>query len=112
MEWTKLTSLPSAYEADLLAGRLKKGGIEARTMRSTDAPAAWLTSVGNPSGPIEIYIPANDEKAAREILRELDTPGPGRTGPSRHRAIQFIGRGMIAIALIGLVITMLVETLR
>lgn len=112
MEWTKLTSLSSAYEADLLAGRLRKAGIRARTTRSPDAPAAWLSAVGNPSGPIDVYVPVTEAKAARQLLRDVNSSTHTRSGTSSHRNIQLVGRGLIAISLIAVVGAVLFEALR
>ena len=110
--WTRLTSLSTKYEADLLAGRLRKAGIRARITRSPSAPAAWLSAIGNPGGPIEVHVPAKEAKSSREILREVKAPRHAPYGSSRLGAIRSIGRGLIAFALISVVVLLLFQALR
>jgi hypothetical protein len=61
-EWTKLTSLTSKYEADLLAGRLQEEGIPTQTAKAPGNPAAWLTAFGNPRGLFDVYVPAAEKR--------------------------------------------------
>ena len=110
--WTRLTSLSTKHEADLLAGRLRKAGIRSRVTRSSSAPAAWLSAIGNPGGPIEVHVPAKEAKASREILRGVKSPKHAPYGSSRLGAIRSIGRGLIVLALMSVVVLLLFEALR
>lgn len=112
MAWTKLTSLPSKAEADLFAGRLRAEGIRSRINKVDRGPAGWLSAYGNPVGPVDIYVPIDDASAARKILAEV---GPSHRGPgihSSHRTLQLVGRGLLAIAILAIVITLLSAALR
>lgn len=100
---TKLTSVGSAHEAELAAGLLRQAGIRAKLTRNAGTPGAWLTSLGNQSGPVDIYVQADDAQEARKLLRSGDESPKARSGPSRHRTIQLVGRALLALALIALI---------
>lgn len=112
MEWTKLTSVSSSYEADLLAGKLRAEGFKARVSRSPEAPGGWLTSIGNQSGPFDVYVPADKAPAARKYLVPQGSSSHPSHTRSHHSTIRSVGRGLIAISLIAVVAAVLFEALR
>ena len=88
-EWTKVTSLASKHEADLLAGRLKAAGIRTRITKATDDPAGWLKAYGGSfGGSFGVHVPAAKAGAARAILAETGSSRP-RSGGDRqaHRGV-------------------------
>jgi len=101
----------TAYEADLLSGQLQQAGIEARSSRSADAPGAWLTSVGNPSGPIDVFVPANDLQAAQEIVSAGDVSEHPASGAPQHQTIRLVGRALLAVSLFGIIAVILSDFL-
>jgi hypothetical protein len=102
-EWTKLTSLPSKYEADLLAGRLQEEGIPTQTTKAPGDSAAWLNAYGDPRGLFEVHVPAAKKGDAGQLLRELSSSEQATIDRSFHRPIQLVGRGLLLVALIGLI---------
>lgn len=108
----KLTSVSTSYEADLLAGNLRTEGIKARVSRSPEAPGGWLTSIGNQSGPFDLYVPADKGPAAR---KHLVTKGPSAHPSHAHshrRTIRFVGRGLLIVSMIVVVAVLLSSLLR
>lgn len=111
-EWTKLTSLPGKYEADLLVGRLKEAGIQARTGKSPKDPAGWLTAYGSSGGPFDVYVPAAKTGVARQLLVESSPSGHPSEGRLYHRLVQVVGRGLILAGILALIATLLLQALR
>lgn len=111
-DWIKLTSLPTKYEADLLAGRLRQAGIRPRIVKATDDPAGWLKAWGGSGGHVEMYVPASDKSAARDVLGESRASASSNDARSYHHRIQVIGRGLILLAIGSIVVALLAEALR
>lgn len=112
MEWTKLTTLHTTYEADLFAGRLQQAGIKARTAKAPDRPAAFLTAYGNTGGPIEVFVPVDEAVAARKLLDSLSSSEHAPPRRSSHRTVQLVGRGLLIVSLVGVVAALLSAALR
>jgi hypothetical protein len=111
-EWTKLTSLPSKYEADLLAGRLRQQGIRSRIVKSRDDPAGWLKAYGDSSGFFDMYVPAAERNAARRLLIESSSPRSSRVLHPNHRFIHLIGRALLVLSMLSIVVVFLVNVLK
>ncbi len=112
MEWTKVTSLPSQQEADLFAGRLGAAGIQTRVSKGSQGALAWLSALGNAVGPVDVYVPANEERSARQILGEVGSSAQGPAERSHQRTTLLVGRGLLAFALVAVVATVLISALR
>lgn len=104
-DWTKLTSLPTRHEANLLAGRLRQAGIRSQVMKATDDSAGWLKAFGTDSGLFHIYVPAAKAGAAKQKLVGSTSSKPGRARSDR-RAVQVVGRVLIFLALVGVVVAL------
>lgn len=111
MSWTKLTSLPSKHEADLFAGHLEQAGIQVRMNKSSQDSATWLTALGTPAGPVDVYVPSDKVHEAREIPSEVDLSLPASGEGPLHPTFQLTGRVLLAFALIALVLGLLSNAL-
>lgn len=106
-EWTKLTSVPSKYEANLLAGSLREAGIPSRIVKATTDPSGWLKAYGTSHGVFNMYVPATKRRVARHLLLELGSSESPHADRSYHGLIRLIGRGLLALVM-GLFVAMLV----
>lgn len=110
-EWTKLTSVSSKYQADLLAGRLRQAGMDAGITKATNDPAGWLTAYRSSAGLFDLYVPAAEHSAARQLLVELGPSEPRPVDRSSHRSIRLIGRGLLALVMVSVVALFLFDAL-
>ncbi|HVM36339.1 MAG TPA: DUF2007 domain-containing protein [Actinomycetota bacterium] len=100
MDWTKLASLTNIYEADLLAGRLQEAGIGSQTIKSANAPGAWLTGSENSFGPIDLYVPADRLDAARKLLPAATAPSDRAAERSPRSKMRIVGAVVVTLSLV------------
>ena len=67
--WVEIATAPNAEEAQLVQGFLEAEGIDAQIEH---AEANMLPSTFGKLGDVRIYVPAEDEKRAIELLRQRE----------------------------------------
>jgi hypothetical protein len=74
-DWQVVAEVARRYEAELMAGRLRQAGIEARVLdksfRQEPLPIARSLSI------VRVYVPSAREEEARRLLSELEPPEDG-----------------------------------
>ena len=111
MEWAKLTSVSSTYEADLLAGRLEDAGIGSRTAKGAGAPGAWLTGSVNPFGPVDVYVSAVDVDAARKLLPTPIASEDSSAADSPRGSIHLVGTVLVVVVVVTVIAAVLADVL-
>ncbi|HYP23804.1 MAG TPA: DUF2007 domain-containing protein, partial [Actinomycetota bacterium] len=74
--WVRLLRAPNDIEAHLLAGRLNEAGVEARIVRETGAPSAWLYGASKPWAPVTVMVRQRQLDDARLVLAEVSLEAP------------------------------------
>ena len=109
--WAKVISVKDSFQADLLVGRMREAGLDARAEKGADAPGAWLTGSQNPFGPIDILVPRDELESARELVESIEptarpTPEPE---PSSGRMLKLVAGVVVVATIVAIVVAAISE---
>ena len=102
-------------EAELIVGRLRDAGLDARVVRDgKQSPGAWMHAGHDPIEPMTVVVPEDEVEAARGVLSEPaepvapETEGDGETGvlQSLNRSLP-VFRVVVVVVAVVLVVALL-----
>jgi len=89
-------------EAELIVGRLRDSGLDARVVRDgKQSPGAWMYVGHDPFEPMTVMVPEHEIDAAREAL-ELEEPVevPAVERPGSGRGVRVALVAIVALVLV------------
>lgn len=87
-------------EAELIVGRLRDEGLDARVVRDgKQSPGAWMYAGHDPFEAMTVVVPEDDAEAARRVLELPDDPVVPTTTSSRP-AFRVVLVTLVAVVLV------------
>ena len=94
-------------EAELIVGRLRDAGLDARVVRDgKQSPGAWMHAGHDPMEPMTVVVPEDEVEGARDVLEQPDDPvAPETESGADAGVLQGLNRSLPIFRVVVLVVT-------